>query len=469
LLALDLAMLGSEAAGGVITRFWLGSVWVWAAVLLLETIFVIAVVHVWLGWSRFWHVLIVLAMWLVPSSRTLENTIHVSGRRLSEDNDDWAIRIVVLVICLIFGVIAIGYLDRTLHYMRCSHRRSKQASVDVNAGQVDVLQFRLGEAHDFSDVMFLTVDPPLSASSDLQGQCNESDHHRSSGFLLPVEGTIQVSDEEITIFSQADSLAISVNTDSFDVDAAVQETNDLRNANRIEVAVQTEASGRRPPKLPCDMGNKQCNAANFDHALDGDWEAVAPKPSLWLHTLRIRGHDVRDGEGGSTHLKINSEGEVVWENGTLTLEGDTLVRTGKSGKKVVFERVTYATDEDCDEEMMQSRTASMILPELPGQTIEEGSTLSVQSPSSLNDASHIVSAKVDKVDSAHLAAVESMYVSEDSLLSVLSWTLQSQSDSVPHVSCSVAVQTEPPAQRTQQLLVDTRTRTNYSTKNIDQV
>eukprot|EP00427_Karlodinium_veneficum_P067554 CAMPEP_0169306422 /NCGR_PEP_ID=MMETSP1017-20121227/711_1 /TAXON_ID=342587 /ORGANISM="Karlodinium micrum, Strain CCMP2283" /LENGTH=192 /DNA_ID=CAMNT_0009399563 /DNA_START=81 /DNA_END=656 /DNA_ORIENTATION=- len=190
--------------------------------------------------------------------------------------------------------------------------------------------------------------------------------------------------------------------------------------------------------------------AKSEHAFDGDWEVVSPQPSLqrWLHTLSIHGHNVRDGEGGSTHLKINSEGEVVLEGGTLTLEGDTLVRTGKSGKKVVFERVTYATDEDCDEEMMQSRTASMILPELPGQIIEEGSTLNFQSPSSLNDASHIISAKVDKVDSAHLADLECMYVSEGSLLSVLSWTLQSQSDSVPHVSCSVAVQTEPPAQRT---------------------
>eukprot|EP00427_Karlodinium_veneficum_P046524 CAMPEP_0169303176 /NCGR_PEP_ID=MMETSP1016-20121227/69208_1 /TAXON_ID=342587 /ORGANISM="Karlodinium micrum, Strain CCMP2283" /LENGTH=230 /DNA_ID=CAMNT_0009395965 /DNA_START=178 /DNA_END=866 /DNA_ORIENTATION=- len=119
-------MFGNEAAGGVITRFWLGSVWAWSAVLLFETIFVIAVVHFWLGWSRFWHVLIVLAMWLVPSW-TPENATQVSARRLSEDDDDWAIRVVVLVICLIGGVIAIGYLDRALHYFRCSPRRSKQA------------------------------------------------------------------------------------------------------------------------------------------------------------------------------------------------------------------------------------------------------------------------------------------------------------------------------------------------------
>jgi hypothetical protein len=148
------------------------------------------------------------------------------------------------------------------------------------------------------------------------------------------------------------------------VDVAVQA--EVLNALCVDTAAQTELQNAmaRPPMLPvtpvaprqksnasrCVRNNRQ-SQANMDHALDGEWEALdIVSLNAWLHRLHIFGSEVLDGQGGKARLNLDANGNVMFEGGMLTMEGEfmqgeMLVRTGKSGRRVLYSRAV----DDCDD------------------------------------------------------------------------------------------------------------------------
>ena len=64
-----------------------------------------------------------------------------------------------------------------------------------------------------------------------------------------------------------------------------------------------------------------------------------PGIATFMSRLEISGRDVVDGVGDRGFLKGNLEEGVRFEGGVLSMQGDVLVRTGKSGTRMLYVRV----------------------------------------------------------------------------------------------------------------------------------
>ena len=104
----------------------------------------------------------------------------------------------------------------------------------------------------------------------------------------------------------------------------------------------------------------------MNHALDGEWEAENVSClNTWLHRLLIIGPQVLDGEGSLVQLRRATNGDVTLEGGTLTLEGEMLVRTGKSGRRTLYVSTLHDGEASEDDDSLPSRNTTRTLMDLP--------------------------------------------------------------------------------------------------------
>jgi len=91
------------------------------------------------------------------------------------------------------------------------------------------------------------------------------------------------------------------------------------------------------------------NYCSESNAFDGVWILTNENPGIssFLHRLEIEGSRVTDSTGNVTFLKRHPITRVTtYEGGILTVEGNSMVRMGKSGFCATYQRVDVEFDED---------------------------------------------------------------------------------------------------------------------------
>eukprot|EP00928_Gymnodinium_smaydae_P080082 TRINITY_DN6386_c2_g3_i4.p1 TRINITY_DN6386_c2_g3~~TRINITY_DN6386_c2_g3_i4.p1 ORF type:complete len:598 (+),score=34.04 TRINITY_DN6386_c2_g3_i4:33-1796(+) len=133
-IALSLAMFANETAGGIVVLFWCGSEWARRGLICIETAFVFTSLRLFFTstWN-FWHFFYLISVMAVASHISLTSSSDVASAGSHDDSyEDWSVTLIVLVVCLVAGMCAIGYLDPrciTALIRRRSQRRESNVEV----------------------------------------------------------------------------------------------------------------------------------------------------------------------------------------------------------------------------------------------------------------------------------------------------------------------------------------------------